>query len=649
MAGYYDPNKDYSKELQRTDLTSAERSQLEQERQNKINDKYGGVEPNMYNSNKTYSQTVKESGGSSSGKSSGGSSELVKGPGYVTGGYQTGAYGTAILDDNPYWKGSSQADMSRRPDLAGKTAISNGYTVYYDENGYATKAVKGVTDYLPHQDFYVKTGQYSGGNLWTDEELLTASDLAQIAAIRNQMNAGQISGDQANQLANQIRSGYGYTIDKSGNVTDLGALSAVDARRQQWGMATNPISEEQQKYLQLMFPEQGTTDTDALLNSLYALNQGAYTPKNQNGVQSGGLGYIEGYDMGGYTSFEDFLNGMGYSDYTAATQAAIQAAVQQAINQYNQQIQDTTDDTEELARQAYIAKMLGQKNLDQKLAANGYAGGMADSQRIATETEYQNQLNDLEMQKEATIRELKNAIANAQLSGDLQTAQELSNYLLQVQGQWNSYVANQQALANQNYWNQVELDNQNYWNQQSLNAQNQEAAYTRALNLLNGGYLPDDDTLALAGISKTEAAALVQMVTGGGVTGTPQTGTTTTTPAAAPKRTGSPYNNGALTTEQVKQLQAYYGATPDGMWGADSKKAAGGLSADAAWAAYSGGLTGRTSLNWNQDEGNFTWNGRDYYNVNDLLRDLENTNLTTDEQAKLAKKFAQFGFDISFG
>lgn len=212
MAGYYDPNKDYSKELQRTDLTSAERSQLEQERQNKINDKYGGVEPNLYNSNKTYSQTVKESGGSSSGKSSGGSSELVKGPGYVTGGYQTGAYGTAILDDNPYWKGSSQADMSRRPDLAGKTAISNGYTVYYDENGYATKAVKGVTDYLPHQDFYVKTGQYSGGNLWTDEELLTASDLAQIAAIRNQMNAGQISGDQANALANKIRTGYGYTM-----------------------------------------------------------------------------------------------------------------------------------------------------------------------------------------------------------------------------------------------------------------------------------------------------------------------------------------------------------------------------------------------------------------------------------------------------
>lgn len=69
----YDPSKDYSKELQRTDLTSSQRSQLEQERQNKINDRYGGVEPNMTGSNKTYSQTYGSSsgsGGSSSGSSS---------------------------------------------------------------------------------------------------------------------------------------------------------------------------------------------------------------------------------------------------------------------------------------------------------------------------------------------------------------------------------------------------------------------------------------------------------------------------------------------------------------------------------------------------------------------------------------------------
>lgn len=33
-------------------------------------------------------------------------------------------------------------------------------------------------------------------------------------------------------------------------------------------------------------------------------------------------------------------------------------------------------------------------------------------------------------------------------------------------------------------------------------------------------------------------------------------------------------------------MQAYYGTDPDGMWGADSTAAAGGLSADEAWEAY---------------------------------------------------------------
>ena len=65
MAGYYDKQKDYSKELQRSDLTDQERSQLQQERQNKIDAVYGGVEPNMAGKSYTYSQSQK--GGSSSG------------------------------------------------------------------------------------------------------------------------------------------------------------------------------------------------------------------------------------------------------------------------------------------------------------------------------------------------------------------------------------------------------------------------------------------------------------------------------------------------------------------------------------------------------------------------------------------------------
>lgn len=271
-----------------------------------------------------------------------------------------------------------------------------------------------------------------------------------------------------------------------------------------------------------------------------------------------------------YGTFEEFLSDMGYDTYADATQQAIRAAVQQAISGYNQQIEDTNEDSKELARQAYVNMMLGGKNLDQQLAAGGYAGGMADSQRIALQANYENDLNSLERQRVATINELQRAITNAQLTGDMQTAQELASYLQQIQGQWNNYVTNQQAMANDNYWRQ-----------QSIDADNQARAREMALMIMQSGNMPDDETLSAAGISRVQAQALL------GTTGQ-------TIPTTNPvRRTGGGYNNGGLTRQQVAEMQNYLGVTADGLWGSNSRNAAGGLTADEAWAAYQQALGGQ--------------------------------------------------------
>ncbi|WP_298034982.1 hypothetical protein [uncultured Dysosmobacter sp.] len=584
--GYYDPNKDYSlaiKQAKDSGASASEISRLQSERQNKIDAKYGGKDPYKGKSDIMGS-------GSSKGSSrdvedavkdtwdrvySGGSKELTKGPGYVTGGYTPGAaYGTPMLADNPYYKNpvsGSGADMSRRPDLAGSYAVSNGYTVFYDEDGYAVKARKGVTDYTPHRDINAENGTYNQSGAWSDNEVLTAADRQRIQDIRARMQAGQLSGDEANRLANEIRSGYGYTIDKAGNVTDLGALSSVDARRRAWGLPTNDVSAEQQNYLNLMFPEQGTRDSGALLGSLYELNQGTYQP--QGGGTAPGVS-APGTDI---MSFEDFLNSSGYSQYSDATQAAIRAAVQNAVRGYQDQIDTANEETNELARQAYINKMLGEKNLDQKLRVNGYAGGMADSQRIATETAYQNNLTELEKQRLATVKELQSAIVNAQLTGDMQTAQELASYLQNIQGQWSNYVQSQQQMANQNYWNQ-----------QNLNSQNMESARTYALNLLASGIMPDSSTLTAAGISAGEAASILGSAAGG---------TQTATPTVTGTRSGTygGFNNGSLSSSQIQELQKYYGVSADGLWGSRSQAAAGGMTADQAWAKYQNDQGGRVA------------------------------------------------------
>lgn len=642
MAGYYDKNKDYSKELQRTDLTAAERAQLTQERQNKIEDRYGGTEPNMIGSNKTYTETY---GGGSSNRTStssgasdssgddsvsGNYSELVDGPGYVTGGYATGVYGSAILGDNAKYKGVTRADMSRRPDLAGKTAVSNGYTVYYDEDGYATKAVKGETDYLPRQDLYVENGTYKGGNLWTDEEMVSASDLAAIQNIRNRLSRGELTAAQANQLANQIRSGYGYTIDTAGNVYDSGYGTSVAANRQQQGLDVGTLTDAQQQYLQMMFPEQGTNDSSSLLNALNALNRGTYDPNTQYtgttgndilaagavGGNSGGSGYSNGYGSissgsgygGSYGDMTQYINDL-YAQQLEAELAALKSAYDSNVAEVESQNDRIAEQYRAARNQVAAQNALETQRMNELGIAQGLNTGATGQTALAQNAAYQGNLGNLWAQE-----------AQDQADVDLMLAQ--------LQNQYNGDV--QQTTAQSNAQRTQALLEEMV-RQQELAAQEQALYREYAMNLLSSGVMPDSSTLASAGISTSEANALNQLyqqqtaaaasttstkptltwaqvkseladgntsptVLSGyeyymgqpysatGTTGSTGTVGTTTTTA---KKTGSGYNNGGLSTAEVKRLQQDINKylpdgqkiAVDGKWGNATSAAAGGMTA----------------------------------------------------------------------
>lgn len=204
---------------------------------------------------------------------------------------------------------------------------------------------------------------------------------------------------------------------------------------------------------------------------------------------------------GGYGSFGDFLSGVGYDDYAEQTKKYIQAAVNNAISGYNRQIDTVNRDTEEMARQAYIANMMGQKNMDQQLSASGLAGGMADSQRIGLQANYEDNLQQLEQQRLETVKELQMAIENAKLTGDMQTAQELASYLQQVQGQWVNYLQNQQQMENQNYWNKM-----------NMQQENQNTARNWVLTMIQNGTLPDEATLTAAGMTTADAQNMLNYV-----------------------------------------------------------------------------------------------------------------------------------------
>ena len=329
----------------------------------------------------------------------------------------------------------------------------------------------------------------------TADKNLSAAAQAQIESLTQQAREGQISWQSANQQANAVRAGEGgvsYTpagwnggvgSGAEGNAAGNGYTENIAADR---GLSTDQLVQIQ-KYRELAKAgviswDQANTAANSVRSTAgYTVDKTGKTANTQDP----------------YGSFQDFMQNSGYPDYSAQAQQAVQASVDSAVNSYNQQIESTNADSAELARQAYIAKMLGQKNLDQQLSAGGYAGGMADSQRIRTETDYQDNLNNIELQRTSAVRELQTAISNARLSGNQQLAEDLSGYLQNLQSQWSSYVQNQQSIS--------AADRQNA---DSLTAQQSESNYTKAMNLLAMGILPDSSILTSAGISATKAAAI---------------------------------------------------------------------------------------------------------------------------------------------
>ncbi|KAF5066147.1 hypothetical protein DSECCO2_266920 [anaerobic digester metagenome] len=436
------------------------------------------------------------------------------------GGGSSGSGGGSRWDNySPAYDKHTGVDYSRNPALAGQTVQQGMYSVTYDDMGYAIGGEK--TSDSPG---YVVDGNTYDGN-------------------GNLVSGGNFSALGPSGAANQG--------------TDYQALiNAAVAKGDYAGAAV---------YEKLRNEKINSSDYkgNQTVTNLY----GNYLPSAVTKQQSQ------------YGTWEDFLAASGYQDYNEQVQAAIKAAVEAATQSYNQQISTTNQDSAELARQAYVAKMLGQKNLDQQLSASGYAGGMADSQKIQTETNYQNNLNSIEQQRLATVKELQSAISQAQLSGNQQMAESLSGYLQNLQSQWNSYMQNQQQMANDNYWNQQNLNLQNAqmaYNQQTAT---QDTAYTRAMNLLATGVMPDHSMLSAAGISAIQANAIRNYYMQG------STGTVT---ATQNKGSYGGYNNGGLTTAQVQQLQKQLGVNPDGKWGSASSKASGGLTAEQAWAEYGG-------------------------------------------------------------
>lgn len=656
MAGYYDKNKDYSKELQRTDLSASERDRLTQERQNKIDDKYGGREPNMIGSDKTYSQTYDKGGNRRDNGSSGGSSQgTFGGVSYTRNDNGGGIYGmpTSNSEVKNYKQGGVTyqvgADMSRRQDLAGRAQVSNGYTVFYDDDGYAYKAVKGVADYTPHQDINAGNGSYGKSGAWTDNEMMSALDRSKIQDIRNRLQRGEITGDQANQAANAIRAGYGYTIDKNGYVTDSGALSSANDLRRRLGLDVSPESAELAYYRYLM-----GTDTSPIAQASGKVQSfGDYLAEN-GGVQAGTTGYgtpaysqqqrvtdinagstpASNFTAQAGTSFDigdgsDYLKEL-YAKKVAAELAALKSAYEQntaTLDASRAQIAPVYD----IARNSAANQNALSRGAFQEMAvANGLNTGTTGQAALAQDVVLQQNLSQIDreqaektaaidLQRSQLDTEYRNAIAKAEATGDAELANALYEEYVRQQNLYAKYGAQTGGSGGSGTAAVVKPN---------LTASQVQSA------LKNG--IVTDDVISAFDYYYGQGAYDSLYGTGrltAGTTGTAKTGSSTG------KKKGS-YSNGSLTNEQVKQLQKYYGVSQDGKWGANSKKAAGGLTADQAWAKYQGGSSGSGSSNYGNIRRTITgyMSQGNYAKAQSYLKSNWNS-LTEEQQQELSDLF----------
>jgi hypothetical protein len=614
MAGYYEKGKDYSLEIvkaqQRGD-SQDKIDKLRQERQNKINDVYGGKDPYKGkndimgtggSSNRGSSSSSSNRG--NSGSSGGSSQGSYKGVEYTREDNGGGVYGmpTSNSEVKNYKQGGVTyqvgADMSRRQDLAGKAQVSNGYTVFYDDNGYAYKAVKGAADYTPHQDINAGNDSYNKSGAWTDNEMLSALDRSKIQDIRNRLQRGEITGDQANQAANAIRAGYGYTIDKNGLVTDSGALSAVNDRRKQLGLSTSPESAELDYYRYLMgtdaSPSAQANGKVQSFGDYLAANGGtqagtpAYGQQRVTDISAGNVpvqkpGTVQtgmSFDIG---DGNDYLKEL-YAKKVAAELAALKSAYEQntaTLDASRAQIAPVYD----IARNSAANQNALSRGAFQEMAvANGLNTGTTGQAALAQDVVLQQNLSQIDreqaektaaidLQRSQLDTEYRNAIAKAEATGDAELANALYEEYVRQQNLYAKYGGQTGGSGSGSSGSAVVKP--------TLTASQVQSA------LKNG--IVTDDVISAFDYYYGQGAYDSLYGTGRLTAGT--TGTAKTGSGSTGKKKGS-YSNGSLTNQQVKQLQKYYGVSQDGKWGTNSKKAAGGLTADQAWAKYQGGSSG---------------------------------------------------------
>lgn len=506
----------------------------------------------------------------------------------------------------------AKPDMSRNKDLAGKTVSKGGYNISYNENGYATSAIKTGSKTgkaaAPSADTVgggSDRGSY-GGSVY-DQEHFSNDELRSAAEVRAAAAAGKTTWADAHDYVERIRSNYGYSGDSDGSRYIPLEMGGGGRGNGGGGFSYEAAPTYTSRY---------QNQIDDLTRQILNREAFSYDPEKDPTYQQ----YKESYTRSGERAMQDTLGQVSARTGGLASSYAGSAA-QQTYDNYMGALADKIPELKQLAYSMYQDEGNTQRaNLEMLVALE-----QGDYAKYA----------DLLAQYN-TDRSFDYGVHRDNIGDE------------RYNNEWN-YSVGRDQIADKRYEDETAYNRETYKDETEYNR-----ALAKAQTLAAGGDFSGYKALGytdqeIAGLKSAYNKAQASVRSGGGSSrgGSSRGGSS-----------GGSKSGGSSASEDVYAGMYKAGIRSEGdayAWllsaGYNTTQAGKLAGYYADWMKNQGGKGsgsgGKTSLDWDQDEGIFTWNGRSYSSVEQLLNEISQAGLTDSELATLKRKFKLFGFDLS--
>ena len=200
----------------------------------------------------------------------------------------------------------------------------------------------------------------------------------------------------------------------------------------------------------------GSANNSAYINSLLA-QLGSYNNSN----------YYDQMKAAAQNAYNNGMNALNsaYGAQMDALNSNLSSTKNQLLKSYNNSKQDIQDDATNSLKQAYINKMLSQRNLGQQMSAQGLNGGATETTLASMQNNYGNARNNINTTTNKNLTNLENNYQNnlAEALQAYNSAVAQANLAkAQQQMQLESALANNQISALGSYQDLMQAQNSDY-------------------------------------------------------------------------------------------------------------------------------------------------------------------------------------------